>query len=307
MEGLSESQSKLDYDLSRSSWIGDYNDANTFLDMFMTNNGNNRTGWSNAHYDALIRAANEQTDKRKRRETFSRSGKDPGCGRSSNRAAVFLRRIQLLQPTNIEGIYPNILDNTLCNAYERRVLRRRIAALVPLLLVISLLGFLVVRQSPGGPFDRERVPASPEIERNLNARYHLDEPIWKQYLRYLANLVRGDLGPSLKYRNHTVNDIIAQALPVSMTLGALAFTFAMGLGLPIGFFAALRRGRWQDYAGSLFALLTVCIPGLVLAPLLIVLFGIKLRWLPVGFGSRRCMPSCPRSHWACSSRGKSRG
>jgi oligopeptide transport system permease protein len=158
---------------------------------------------------------------------------------------------------------------------------KRLAFAIPLLLVISALAFVLVRLAPGGPFDRERAPASPEIERNLNAKYHLDEPMWKQYARYLGDLAHGDFGPSLKYRNHTVNDIIAQGLPVSMTLGALAFAFAMAVGLPVGFFTAARRGRWQDYAGSFLAMLVVCVPGFVLAPLLILIFAVKLKWLPV--------------------------
>src|ERR1035438_3599678 len=159
---------------------------------------------------------------------------------------------------------------------------RRILFTVPLLLVISALAFALVHLTPGSPFDRERVPASPEIERNLKAKYHLDEPVWKQYCRYLGNLAHGDFGVSLKYRNHTVNDIIAQSLPVSMLLGALAFGFAMGAGLPVGFFTAARRGRWPDYAGSFLATLVVCVPGFVVAPLLILLFSIKWKLLPVG-------------------------
>src|SRR5208282_4313442 len=99
-------------------------------------------------------------------------------------------------------------------------------------------------------------------ERQLNAKYHLDEPVWKQYLRYLGNLAHGDFGPSLKYRNHTVNDIIA-------------------VGLPVGFLTAARRGQWPDHAGSFLALLAVCVPGFVVAPLLIMIFSIKLKWLPV--------------------------
>ena len=158
---------------------------------------------------------------------------------------------------------------------------KRLIFAIPLLLVISALAFVLVRLAPGGPFDRERAPASPEIERNLNAKYHLDEPMWKQYARYLGDLTHGDFGPSLKYRNHTVNDIIAQGLPVSMTLGALAFAFAMAVGLPVGFFTAARRGRWEDYAGSFLAMLVVCVPGFVLAPLLILIFAVKLKWLPV--------------------------
>jgi len=159
---------------------------------------------------------------------------------------------------------------------------RRLIYAVPLLLIISALAFGLVHLAPGGPFDRERQPASPEIERSLKAKYHLDEPVWKQYGRYLGDLLHGDFGPSLKYRNHSVNDIIAQGLPVSMTLGGLAFCFAIGVGVPLGFFTAARRGRWPDYAGSFLALLAVCIPGFVLAPGLILGFAMKLRWLPVG-------------------------
>ena len=158
---------------------------------------------------------------------------------------------------------------------------KRLAFAIPLLLVISALAFVLVRLAPGGPFDRERAPASPEIERNLNAKYHLDEPLWKQYARYLGDLAHGDFGVSLKYRNRSVNDIIMQGLPVSMTLGALAFTFALAVGLPVGFFTAARRGRWEDYTGSFFAMLVVCVPGFVLAPLLILIFAVKLKWLPV--------------------------
>jgi oligopeptide transport system permease protein len=158
---------------------------------------------------------------------------------------------------------------------------RRLVLLLPLLLLISFLAFVLVRVAPGGPFDRERKPASPEIERQLQAKYHLDEPVWKQYLRFLRDLAHGDFGVSLQYRNHTVNDIIYQALPVSATLGALAFAFSLGVGLPIGFFSAVRRGRWPDYAGSFVAVLAVCVPGFVVAPLLIMLLAIHWRFLPV--------------------------
>lgn len=159
---------------------------------------------------------------------------------------------------------------------------RRLAFAIPVVLVVGTMAFFLVHVAPGGPFDRARAPASPEIERNLLAEYHLDEPLWKQYLRYLYGLAHGDFGPSMKYRNRSVNDIIAQGLPVSMTLGGLAFCFAMGAGLPIGFFAAARRGRWEDYMGNMFAILIVCVPGMVIAPLLILIFAIKFKWLPVG-------------------------
>jgi len=158
---------------------------------------------------------------------------------------------------------------------------RRLIFEIPLLLLISALAFTLMHLAPGGPFDSERAPASPEIERNLHAKYHLNDPVWKQYLDYLGNLAHGDFGASLKYRDHSINDIITQALPVSATLGFLAFGFAMGVGLPLGFFTAAKRGRWEDFAGSFLAVLAVCIPALVVAPLLILIFSIKLRLLPV--------------------------
>src|SRR5712692_3593872 len=132
---------------------------------------------------------------------------------------------------------------------------KRLLFMIPLLVLISFLAFVLVRVAPGGPFDKERKPASPEIERQLKAKYHLDEPIWKQYLRYLGDLDRGDFGPSLKYRNHSVIDIIRQGLPVSLTLGFLAFCFAQGVGIPLGLLTAAQRGRWGDYLGSFFAIL----------------------------------------------------
>jgi oligopeptide transport system permease protein len=157
---------------------------------------------------------------------------------------------------------------------------KRILFMVPLLILISFLAFVLVRVAPGGPFDKERKPASPEIERNLRAKYHLDEPLWKQYARYLGGLAHGDFGPSLKYRDHSVNDIIAQGLPVSLSLGLLAFLFAQGIGIPLGFYTAARRAKWGDYIGSFFALLAVCIPGFVVGPLLIMALAVRWRLFP---------------------------
>ncbi len=158
---------------------------------------------------------------------------------------------------------------------------KRLLALPPLLLLISLLAFILVRVAPGGPFDRERKPATPEIERALRAKYFLDEPVWKQYLRYLGGLAKGDLGPSLKQRNHTVNDIIAQALPVSAALGLASFCFAVGVGVPLGFYTAVRRGHWTETIGTFYTLLAVCVPALVVGPLLVITFSVKLGWFPV--------------------------
>ena len=158
---------------------------------------------------------------------------------------------------------------------------RRILFAIPLLLVISFLTFALMKLMPGGPFDSERKPASAEVERNLNAKYHLDEPVPRQYVRYLNDLLHGDFGVSTKYLNHSVSDIIVQSLPVSMVLGGLSFCIAMGLGIPLGFFSAARRGQWPDCIGSFAALLCVCVPSFVIAPFLILLFAMKLKWFPV--------------------------
>jgi oligopeptide transport system permease protein len=158
---------------------------------------------------------------------------------------------------------------------------KRLAGIFPLLIIISFMAFVLVRLAPGGPFDRERIPASPEVERELRARYHLDEPVWKQYGRYLGNLLHGDFGPSLKQRNHSVNEIIAQALPISLTLGWSAFFFAMGVGIPLGFFSAAKRGQMEDWVGSFVAILFICVPALVIGPVLAMVFSIELGWFPV--------------------------
>ncbi len=171
-------------------------------------------------------------------------------------------------------------------------LAKRLGMAVPLLLLISFLAFLLVHAAPGGPFDRERNPASPEIKRALEARYHLNEPLLKQYLRYLGLVWEKDehghwrhapasFNASMRYRNHSVSDILAQGLPVSMTLGGLAFCFALGIGLPLGFFSAMRRGKWEDFAGSLLAMASVCVPALVLGPMLIMILAIHWRLFPV--------------------------
>ena len=157
---------------------------------------------------------------------------------------------------------------------------RRSFQFVPILLLISLISFCLVRIAPGGPFDGER-KVSPEIERNLRAKYHLDESVARQYLRYLGGLLRGDLGPSLKYRNHSVNDVIRQALPVSVTLGFLAFLFAVGIGVPLGFAGSLYQGRWPGHLGNLLALLAVCVPSFVVGPLLLMVFAVRWRLFPV--------------------------
>src|SRR5258705_2324621 len=135
---------------------------------------------------------------------------------------------------------------------------RRLILLVPLLLVISFMAFVLVRVAPGGPFDKERAAPSPEIKKAMEAKYRLNEPLLVQYWIYLKGLLRGDLGPSLKYRNHSVNDIIVQGLPVSLALGATAFLFALGIGIPLGFFTAVFKRHLAGFSGGYFVLPFFC-------------------------------------------------
>jgi oligopeptide transport system permease protein len=158
---------------------------------------------------------------------------------------------------------------------------KRLLFIPVLVWIVATLAFFLLRIAPGGPFDRERAPASKEVEAALLAKYHLDEPLWRQYLRFISGLAQGDLGPSFKYRHHSVNDILAQALPVSLTLGCLAFGTALGIGIPVGFLGAVHRGRWPDWAGSFLVLVGICVPTFVIAPLLVLVFGLRLGWFPV--------------------------
>ncbi len=158
---------------------------------------------------------------------------------------------------------------------------RRILLLAPLLWLIATAAFFLVRVAPGGPFDSDRAAASPAAEAALRAKYRLDQPLWRQYVGFLADAVRGDLGLSLKYRHHSVTDIIRQALPVSLVLGMLSFGVALGIGIPLGVYTAVHRGEPGDWAGSLLALVFVCVPAFVLGPLFVLVFGVYWRWFPV--------------------------
>lgn len=158
---------------------------------------------------------------------------------------------------------------------------KRLLGAIPTLLLLVTLAFFLIRLAPGGPFDTEKnLPA--EIEANLAAKYHLDEPLWQQYLRYLGDLARGDLGPSFKYADYTVNELIAQGFPVSLRLGLLAIGLALIAGVAAGTIAAMRQNRPADYTVMSVSMTGISIPNFVLAPLLILLFAVELQWLPAG-------------------------
>lgn len=165
---------------------------------------------------------------------------------------------------------------------------KRIAGMLPVLLVILLLTFAMVRLAPGGPFDRDR-KLPPAIEKNIRAKFNLDLPVWKQFAYWMKDVVlRFDLGPSTKYRNRGVNEIIAQTLPVSMTVGGIAFCLASAAGIALGSYAAVRRNSAADHACMMASMVAICVPVFVLAPICLLIFGLKLGWVPIaGWGSWR--------------------
>jgi oligopeptide transport system permease protein len=156
----------------------------------------------------------------------------------------------------------------------------RLAGAIPTLFIIVTLAFFLIRAAPGGPFDQEQT-LSPEIMANLQKAYGLDQPVWVQYGRYLGALAHGDFGPSFKYKDFSVTELIGQGFPVTLELGTTAMALALLLGIPIGIFAALHRNSGADYAAMSLAVVGIAIPSFVVLPFLGLLFGIYWHWLPV--------------------------
>ncbi|MCX7048436.1 MAG: ABC transporter permease [Candidatus Sumerlaeota bacterium] len=161
---------------------------------------------------------------------------------------------------------------------------RRAISLVLVLWVIVTVTFALLNTVKGGPFDKER-RFSPEVEKNLRARYHFDEPIWKRYGRYIGAVSRFDFGPSFYYEDKTVNDIIRQNWSTSATLGIISVLISLSLGIPIGVIAALRQNRWVDHLSMFGAIVCVSVPNFVLAAILIHFFVNKLGWQLLGWAS----------------------
>ncbi len=156
----------------------------------------------------------------------------------------------------------------------------RLAGAVPTLFIIVTISFFLIRAAPGGPFDQEQT-LPPEILANLENAYGLDQPILVQYGRYLAALAHGDFGPSFKYKDFSVTELIGQGFPVTFEIGTIAIALALILGIPIGTFAALRHNSAADYVSMALAVIGIAIPTFVVLPFLGLLFGIYLHWLPV--------------------------
>lgn len=160
-----------------------------------------------------------------------------------------------------------------------RFIIRRLISLIPTLFLIVTFSFFIMKVAPGGPFSAERNPP-PEVLANINKVYHLDEPIPKQYVRYLGNMLRGDLGPSFRYNDYTVNDLIGNTMPNSLILGITALCSALVFGLLVGLVSAVKRNSIADYASMSIAVIGISVPLFVVGPLLMLLFAVKLKWLP---------------------------
>ena len=156
---------------------------------------------------------------------------------------------------------------------------RRILGLIPTMFLIVTLSFFLIRLAPGGPFSREK-KVTPEVMQNLLKKYHMDEPLFKQYLRYMGDVLRGDLGPSFKNKDYSVNELIFTSLPNSLILGVVSLCIALLLGVSVGIVSALNRNTRVDYAAMSAAVIGISVPLFVVGPVLMLILAMKLKWLP---------------------------
>ena len=160
----------------------------------------------------------------------------------------------------------------------------RLLQAIPVLLIVISATFFLVHSAPGGPFSADKA-VPPEVIRALEAQYNLDQPLWQQYVSYLGDVMQGDLGPSFKYSGRTVNELIAAGLPATAELAMYAMLVALIIGISAGVLAAMRPNTMQDYLPMSAAMLGICMPSFLLGPILVLIFGIHLEWLPVsGWG-----------------------
>jgi oligopeptide transport system permease protein len=158
---------------------------------------------------------------------------------------------------------------------------RRVLAAIPTLLAVITVCYLLLHATPGGPFDAE-IKVSPVVLENLKAKYHLDKPLWQQYLYYLGSLLQGDLGASFRYADWSVNDLVGRALPISAAIGGGALLIAFVVGVALGVIAALRQNSAIDYLVMILGNLGHSFPSFVVGPVLILVFAVWLKWLPAG-------------------------
>jgi len=156
---------------------------------------------------------------------------------------------------------------------------RRLIGLIPTIFIVVTICFFLIRIAPGGPFDAERQPPE-QVIKNIEAKFHLDEPLFMQYLRYMGDILRGDLGPSFRYQDHDVNFYIAQSLPNSLLLGFISLSIALVLGILAGITSALNQNTWIDYLSMAFAIIGITIPLFVIGPVLMYFLALKWGILP---------------------------
>ena len=165
-----------------------------------------------------------------------------------------------------------------------KFLLSRIAQAVPVLLVVVTTTFFLVHAAPGGPFSADKA-VPPEVIEALEAQYKLDQPVWRQYISYLGDILSGDFGPSFKYPGRSVNELIMAGIPITAELAFYAMLVALGIGILSGVGAAMRPNTFQDYAPMTLAMIGICMPSFLLGPLLVLVFGIELEMVPVsGWG-----------------------
>ncbi|MDB6054388.1 MAG: Nickel-transporting ATPase [Verrucomicrobiales bacterium] len=162
-----------------------------------------------------------------------------------------------------------------------RYIAKRLLGMIPVLLIISSLTFFMIHKAPGGPFSKDK-QVSPEVLKNIEKHYWLDRPIPVQYLHYMGNVLKGDLGPSFKYPSRTVNELIADSFPVSLELGCYALLFAMFVGVILGSLASLRPNTIFDYAPMSLSMIGICAPTFVIGPILVLVFGNYFKWFNTG-------------------------
>ena len=159
-----------------------------------------------------------------------------------------------------------------------RFIARRVLETIPVLFIIVTATFFMIRFVPGGPFTAEKA-VTPEVMRNLERAYHLDQSLWRQYGNYLGRVIfHGDLGPSFKYPNRTVNEILADKVPVSAEFGLISLAIALTIGIGLGTVAAVNRNTWVDYVASGFGVVGISIPTFVIGPLFVLVFAIYAGW-----------------------------
>lgn len=161
-----------------------------------------------------------------------------------------------------------------------KFLIRRFLSLIPTMFILITLSFFIIRFAPGGPFSGEKNLPEQVVE-NLLKKYHMDEPLLNQYLRYFGDILRGDFGPSLKYKETTVNELMGSTFPNSILLGSLSLSLALIFGIGFGVISALRQNKWQDYLAMSLAVIGIAVPLFVIGPILQVVFAMHFKWMPV--------------------------